>query len=260
MSKEYHINVSKSDIENSEYCIICGDPDRVPRISKFLRDTKELSFHRGYHIHLGYINDSPIIVASTGIGAPTTAIGIEEFGFLGVKTFIRVGTSGILSDKVKLGDIVSAIGAIRDEGTSKQYIDYQFPAVANPDVIIALRRAVKRLGFSSIFHEGIVHSKDSFYSETPKLMPDPNISHRWEMWKRAGTLITEMECSILFTISQIRGWRSGGIIAAIGNIDSGVIILDPKKGQEEAIKTAIEAVKILLETDATVDAIKVLQK
>jgi len=255
MSKQYHINVSKKDIKNSNFCIICGDPGRVPRISKYLKDSEDLSFNREYRIHLGYIESTPVIVSSMGIGAPSTAIGIEEFGFLGVKTFIRVGTSGILSNKVKLGDIISAIGAIRDEGTSKQYIDYKFPAVANPDVIVALRIAVKRLGFSSIFHEGIVHCKDAFYTETPELIPDSSIHQNWEMWKKAGTLITEMECSVLFTISQIRGWRSGGIMAAIGNTDKGALIIDPKKGQEEAIKTAVEAVKILLETDTTVDEV-----
>ena len=136
MDKQYHINVNSDDIEESKHLIICGDPGRVARISSLLKDPREVSFNREYRIHLGYLEDSPIIVSSCGIGAPSTAIGIEEFGILGVKNIIRVGTSGILSRKVKLGDLVSATGAIRDEGTTHEYVPASFPAVAHPDVVL----------------------------------------------------------------------------------------------------------------------------
>lgn len=248
MATKYHINVSEKDIENSKYCLICGDPGRVPKISALLKDSNEISFNREYRVHLGYVSNFPIIISSMGIGGPSTAIGVEEFGQLGVNTFIRVGTSGILSEKVKLGDIVSATGAIRDEGTTSQYIDCVFPAVANVDVILALRQAANNLGLSSRFHEGIIHSKDSFYSETPALIPDTSIENRWNSWKRAGALVTEMECSTLFVICQIRNWRSGGVLAAIGDIEKGELIIDPKKGQEEAITIAIEGTRLLLKT------------
>ncbi|MFX0049958.1 MAG: nucleoside phosphorylase [Candidatus Hermodarchaeota archaeon] len=248
MSKKYHINVSEKNIENSKYCLICGDPGRVPRISALMEDSKELSFNREYKVHLGYISNFPVVISSMGIGGPSTAIGVEEFGQLGVNTFIRVGTSGILSERVKLGDIVSATGAIRDEGTTSQYIDSVFPAVANVDVILALRRATHNLGLSSRFHEGIVHSKDSFYSETPALIPDTSIESRWNSWKRAGALVTEMECSTLFVICQVRGWRAGGILAAIGDTEKGELIIDPERGQKEAIAIAIEGTELLLKT------------
>ncbi len=246
LDKKYHINVSKKDIENSKYSLICGDPGRVPRISALLDDSKEISFNREYRVHLGYLNDQPLIVSSMGIGCPSTAIGVEEFGQLGVTTIIRVGTSGILSKKVKLGDIVSATGAIRDEGTSHQYIDGAFPAVASVDVVLALRQAAHNLNLSSFYHEGIIHSKDAFYAETPSMIPDQTIKDRWKSWIEAGALVTEMECSTIFVISQIRGWRAGGIMAAIGDTEAGEPIVDHKKGQKEAIAVAIEATKLLL--------------
>ena len=247
MSKQYHINVSAEEIENSKHLIICGDPGRVPNISKLLKESRELSFNREYKIHLGYLNDQPILVSSCGIGAPSTAIGIEEFGILGVHTIIRVGTSGILSSKVKLGDIVSATGAIRDEGTTQEYVPAVFPAVAHPDVIFALRDAANHLKLESIFHEGVVHSKDAFYSEMPEFIPDATTAqNKWKTWIKAGTLITEMECSTLFVLGSIRGWRTGGIMAAIGDTESGDVIIDHTKGQKEAIKVAVEAIKRLL--------------
>jgi uridine phosphorylase len=247
MTKKYHINVTKEDIESSEYCLICGDPGRVTKISSLLHDSREISFNREYKIHLGYIDDQPVVVSSMGIGCPSTAIGVEEFGQLGVNTIIRVGTSGIISKKINLGDIVSATGAIRDEGTSKQYIDYEFPAIANVDVVLALRLAAKNLDLFSIFHEGIIHSKDAFYSETPELIPNPLIKNRWKSWRAAGALVTEMESSTLFIISQIRGYRAGGIMAAIGETESEELIIDHKKGQKEAIMVAVEATRLLLE-------------
>ncbi|UCE13451.1 MAG: nucleoside phosphorylase [Candidatus Heimdallarchaeota archaeon] len=246
MDKKYHINVSQEDIENSKYCLICGDPARVPRISTLLKDSEEISFNREFRVHLGYLKDQPIVVSSMGIGCPSTAIGIEEFGQIGVHTIIRVGTSGILSRKVKIGDIVSGTGAIRDEGTSRQYIDYAYPAVANVDVVLALRQAAHNLNLSSRFHEGIIHSKDAFYAETPSLIPDPTIKSRWDSWIKGGALVTEMESSTIFVICQIRGWRAGGIMAAIGDVEAGELIVDHTKGQKEAIEVAIEATKILL--------------
>lgn len=251
MEKQYHINISAEDIENSKHLLICGDPARVPRISKHLQNSREISYNREYRINLGYLNDGhtdrPVVVSSCGIGSPSTAIGIEEFGFLGVDTIIRVGTSGILSPSVKLGDIVSATGAIRDEGTTLEYLPLNFPAVAHPDVVFAIRQAATNLKLEDRFHEGIVHSKDAFYSETPKMVPDnPTAENKWKTWIKAGTMVTEMECSALFVIGYIRGWRTGGIMAAIGDTESGEIIIDHNKGQKEAIEVAIEAIKLLL--------------
>ena len=247
MDKQYHINVGSEDIEESQHLIICGDPGRVSRISSLLKDPREISYNREYRIHLGYLNDRPVLVSSCGIGAPSTAIGIEEFGILGVRNIIRVGTSGILSRKVKLGDIVSATGAIRDEGTTHEYVPASFPAVAHPDVVLALRQAAKHFNLEQRFHEGIVHSKDAFYSETPALIPDSvNAKNKWKIWIKAGTLITEMECSTLFVLGAIRGWRTGGIMAAIGDTEGGELIIDHMKGQKEAIKVAVEAMIRLL--------------
>jgi uridine phosphorylase len=247
MEKLYHINVAKEELEGSKYCLTCGDPGRVSHISKLLKNPKELTFNREYQVHLGYLNDHPITVSSMGIGCPSNAIGMEEFGQLGVDTFIRVGTSGIISDNVKIGDIVSATGAIRDEGTSYQYIDRAFPAVASVDVVLALRQAAKNLNVFSKFHEGIIHSKDAFYSEMPEMVPRHDMKSRWKMWKRGGALVTEMEASAMFVLAQIRGWRVGGIMAAIGDTDAGEPIVDHKKGQKEAIEVAIEAIRILTE-------------
>ncbi|MFX0125704.1 MAG: nucleoside phosphorylase [Candidatus Hodarchaeota archaeon] len=245
--KHYHINLSKEDLEGSRHMFIVGDPARTEAIAKHLKDPQEITFNREYRTFIAYIDESPVIIASMGIGGPSTAIGLEEFGRCGITTIIRVGTSGIINPQVKLGDIVSAIGAIRDEGTTKQYLPLEFPAVAHPDVVLALRQGAFSLNLQDCFHEGIVHSKDAFWIEEPDMIPAKNDTiERWEIWKRGRTLVTEMEVSTLFVLGSIRGWRTGGILAAIGDFETGELILDKKAGHTESIQTAIAGMKLLL--------------
>ncbi len=250
MTKHYHINLSKPDLMGSRYMFIVGDPSRTAAIASKLQDPKELGFNREYRVFLGKIEGILVVISSMGIGAPSTAIGLEEFGRCGIDTIIRVGTSGILNSKVKLGDVVSAIGAIRDEGTTKQYISLEFPAVAHPDVIHAIRKGAYRLNLKSIFHEGIVHCKDAFWMEEPDMIPAKEKTiQRWEMWKRGGTLVTEMEASTLFCLGSIRGWRTGAVLAAIGNTESGNLIVDKKAGHEASLNIAIAGMKELILSD-----------
>ncbi|UCG03263.1 MAG: nucleoside phosphorylase [Candidatus Heimdallarchaeota archaeon] len=245
--KHYHINLSKEDLKGARHMFIVGDPARTEAIAQHLQDPQELTFNREYRTFLAYIDENPVIVASMGIGGPSTAVGLEEFGRCQITTVIRVGTSGILNPQVKLGDIVSAIGAIRDEGTTKQYLPPEFPAVAHPDVIFALRQGAYDLNLQDRFHEGIVHSKDAFWSEEPEMIPaKKDIIERWETWKRGQTLITEMEVSTLFILGSIRGWKTGAIMAAIGDFDTGDLIMNKKAGHVESIKTAIAGMQDLL--------------
>ncbi|MFX0122452.1 MAG: nucleoside phosphorylase [Candidatus Hodarchaeota archaeon] len=245
--KHYHINLSKEDLEGARHMFIVGDPARTEAIAEHLKDSQELTFNREYRTFLAYIKESPVVIASMGIGGPSTAVGLEEFGKCKITTIIRVGTSGILNSQVKLGDIVSAVGAIRDEGTTKQYLPPEFPAVAHPDVILALRQAASNLDLQDRFHEGIVHSKDAFWSEEPKMIPaKKDIIERWKIWKRGQALVTEMEVSTLLVLGTIRGWKTGAILAAIGDIETGELILNKEAGHVASIKTAVAGMELLI--------------
>ena len=245
--RHYHINLSKEDLKGAQYMFIVGDPARTEVIAQYLKDPQELTFNREYRTFLAYIEENPVVIASMGIGGPSTAIGLEEFGRCDITTIIRVGTSGILHSQVKLGDIVSAIGAIRDEGTTKQYIPPEFPAVASPDVVLALRQGAFNLNLQDRFHEGIVHSKDAFWSEEPEMIPAKKATiERWKTWKRGKALITEMEISTLFILGTIRGWKTGAIIAAIGEFESGKLIVNKKAGYVESIEVAIAGMQLLM--------------
>lgn len=246
----YHIKVNRN-IKLPRYLLTVGDPGRAQRIvTEFLTNAKELAKNREYHSFIGAYKGVDLVVSSMGIGSPSTAIGLEEFAMAGVDTFIRIGTSGSLSPIVSHGSIVNAIGAVRDEGTSKQYIPLEYPSVASIDVVMALRNAARKLNIEKYF-EGIVHSKDAFYSEFSDFTAQSDVNKsKWESWKKGNVLATEMECSILFVLSQLRKWRSGSILAVIGATwDDQPISNDHTAGQKEAILTALEAVVNLAQED-----------
>ena len=186
-------------------------------------------------------------MTSTGIGGPSAAIALEELVKVGARTFIRVGTCGGVDVNVKGGDIVVATGAIRAEGTSREYAPIEYPAVANWDVVNALVMSAKKLGYE--YHTGVVQCKDSFYGQhSPQTMPvSDELLYKWEAWKRLGCLASEMESAALFIVASYLKVKIGSVFLVVANQErekSGMdnpIIHDTEK----AIKTAIEAIKIL---------------
>ena len=166
---------------------------------------------------VGTLDGVPVGVTSTGIGCPSAAIAVEELAAIGVDTVIRVGTAGGMQADVLPGDLVVASAAIRDEGTSKQYLPPEFPAVADLDVTTALREAMAEAGVRH--HVGVVHSKDSFYGQRePERMPvAAELTARWSAWKAGGALCSEMEAAAIFVVAATRGIRAGGLMLVADN-------------------------------------------
>lgn len=244
--KQFHINVSKEDV--GKYVILCGDPGRVPKIAQYLEDAKEVSFNREFRVYTGFLNGEKVTVASTGIGGPSAAICVEELIMCGSHTFIRVGTSGGMGEKVKAGDLLIATSAIRDDGTSREYMPLSVPATADFYVTSALAKAAKNTSPDS-FHVGVVQSKDSFYGETnPETMPAKEmLFEKWNAYLNVSCLCSEMECASIFSVAMARGVRAGAILLAIWNVtrpDTGRVF-----DTSLAIKTAIEAMKVLISED-----------
>ena len=246
--KMYHINLCKDDIKGAKYAILPGDPDRVPKIAAFFDNPQKIGQKREYVSYIGQLCGENVLCVSTGIGGPSAAICIEELRQLGVETFIRVGTSGGMQLNVNAGDIIVVTGAIRMEGTSKEYLPIEFPAVADLDITCALRDAAKKLGYT--YHTGVVQCKDSFYGQhAPQRMPvSYELEHKWEAWIRGGCLASEMESAALFTVCATLGAKAGAVMLCVWNQEREKAGLDQNEEHdtEKAIKTAIEAIKILI--------------
>jgi uridine phosphorylase len=219
----------------------------VPKIAAFFQDAKEIAFNREYRTFTGHVDGIKVSCTSTGIGCPSTAIAIEELIKCGADTFIRIGTGGSLQKEVGLGDLCISTAAVREEGTTRQYVPISYPAVADVDVVCALRQAARQNKFKH--HLGITHCKDAFFIEGDCDLPleDENKS-KWKAWYRSNVISTAMESAAIFVVSSIKRVRAGEILAIIGlTYDDRPIVA--KVGIEDAIKTAVEAIKILDKAD-----------
>ncbi len=244
---QYHLMVKPGDV--APYVLLPGDPERVLRIVKYWDEAKHIASHREFVTYTGKYKGVPISATSTGIGAPSTAIVIEELLRVGAHTFIRVGTTGAVQPNIEIGDVVISIGAVRLEGASKQYVMVEYPAVAHYEVVLALIEAAETLGIR--YHVGITASTDSFYTGQGR----PGFKGYMQSWMKnilpdlqaARVLNFEMEAATIFTLANIYGARAGAVCAAIANRVTGEFI--PGKGVDDAIRVANEAVKILYEWD-----------
>ncbi len=246
--KLYHIGLAKEDIEGAKYAIIAGDPGRIPKIASKMDNPKPLAFNREYNSYLAELEGEKVVIMSHGIGGPSTAIMVEELSMLGVETFIRIGTCGGMALKVQAGDVVVVNGAIRQEGTSKEYLPIEFPAIADLDVTVALRKAAMEQGVD--WHVGIVQCKDSFYGQhSPERMPvSYELQNKWQAWLKGGALASEMETAALFTVCSTLGRRAGAVMLCVWNQERKAAGLDQKESHdtESAIKVAIGGVRNLI--------------
>ena len=211
--EQYHIGLKAGDV--GKYVILPGDPKRCKKIAEYFDDAKLIADNREYTTYTGYLNGEKVTVTSTGIGGPSASIALEELVNIGADTFIRVGTCGGIDVDVKGGDLVIATGAIRMEGTTREYAPIEFPAVANLDIVNALVEAAKKS--DTDYHVGIVQCKDSFYGQhNPDRMPvSYELTNKWEAWKRLGVLASEMESAALFTVAARLGVRAGSAFLVV---------------------------------------------
>ena len=242
---QYHIGLKEGDA--GKYVILPGDPKRCVKIAQYLDDAKLVADRREFVTYTGYLDGEKVSVTSTGIGGPSASIAMEELVKVGAEVFIRVGTCGGMSLDVQGGDIVIATGAIRMEGTSKEYAPIEFPAVADLGITNALVNAAKNLGYT--YHTGIVQCKDSFYGQhNAENMPvSYELQNKWEAWKRLGCLASEMESAALFVVASYLKVKAGSVFLTVANQEREKQSLENpvEHDTEKAIKTAIEAIKIL---------------
>jgi uridine phosphorylase len=208
--------------EVAPYVFLPGDPGRVPRMSAGWDRFEEVCRVREYVVHTGEKDGVRLTAASTGIGAPSTAILVEELAKLGAHTLIRVGNSGAIADHIELGDYIVSTGAVRDDGTTRTYVDPGYPAVAHYEVVGALVEAARAAGARC--HTGLSVSTDGFYARNKVTGPDGSLrpmsfggyEQGWMNafcadWKRARVLNVEMEASTIFTLAGLFGLRAGAI-------------------------------------------------
>lgn len=253
---QYHLQIQTGDV--GRYVILPGDPKRCAKIAKYFEDARLMADSREFVTYTGTLEGVKVSVTSTGIGGPSASIAIEELVKAGADTFIRVGTCGGMDIDVKSGDAVIATGAVRNEGTSREYAPIEFPAVANLEVVNALAAAAKESGLT--YHTGIVQCKDSFYGQhEPEIMPvSYELENKWQAWLRLGCKASEMESAALFVAADYLRVRCGSVFLAVANQEREKAGLqNPVAHDTDAVvRIAVEALRKLIAQDIAEEAQK----
>ena len=247
--KQYHTGVGPDDI--GKYVIMPGDPKRCAKIAEHFENAKLVADVREYVTYTGMLAGEKVSVTSTGIGGPSASIAIDELSKCGAHTFIRVGTCGGMQEEVMGGDIVIATGAVRMEGTSREFAPIEYPAVPNIECVNALVEAARDL--KAPHHVGVVQCKDSFFGQhEPEIMPvSYELENKWQAWLRMGCLASEMESAALFIAGQFLRVRVGSCFLVVANQERAKKGLPNKQAHdtELAITVAVKALEKLIIQD-----------
>lgn len=246
---QYHLQIRPGDV--GRYVILPGDPKRCEKIAKHFEDAKLVADSREFVTYTGYLEGEKVSVTSTGIGGPSASIAMEELVQCGADTFVRVGTCGGIDLDVRGGDIVIATGAVRMEGTSREYAPIEYPAVADLEVANALVAAAKELGFT--YHTGVVQCKDAFYGQhEPEMMPAGyELINKWEAWKKLGCLASEMETAALYIVAAKLRVRVGACFLVMANQEREKLGLENPvvHDTDMAVQVAVEAIRKLIKEE-----------
>ena len=248
--KQYHTGVGPDDI--GKYVIMPGDPKRCAKIAEHFDDARLVADVREFVTYTGFLDGVKVSVTSTGIGGPSAAIAINELAKCGAHTFLRVGTCGGMQENVMSGDIVIASGAVRMEGTSREFAPIEYPAVPDFAALSSLVQSAKDQNIP--YHTGVVQCKDSFFGQhEPEVMPvSYELCNKWDAWVKMGCLASEMESAALFIAGAYLKVRVGACFLVVANQERA------KKGlpnpqvhdTELAIKTAVGALRHLIKADS----------
>jgi purine-nucleoside phosphorylase len=195
-----HIRAQAGDV--APIVLLPGDPGRATRVAKLLDNARCYNEYRGLLGYTGTYQGTTVSVQTTGMGAPSAAIVVEELAMLGAKTVIRIGTCGATKPEIAPGDLIVASAAIPLDGTTRQYLGEDAgPQRATGRVVRALVDACERLG--ARYHVGPVATEDALYAVTPDVGQ--------ELAAR-GALAQEMEASAIFTVASLRGLEAGCLL------------------------------------------------
>jgi len=246
----FHLALRPAQLEGATLAIMPGDPARVPRIASHLDDPKPLASQREFTSYLGSIDTTPVVVCSTGIGGPSTSVAVEELAQLGVRTFLRVGTTGSIQPEVVAGTIIITQAAVRLDGASFHFAPAEYPAASDFWCTKALVAAAEELGVDH--RVGITASSDTFYPGQERYdTVAGTVVRRFrgslEEWRRLKVLNYEMEAATLFTMCAANGWRAGCVAGVIANRALEEIPTD----EEAIVATEERTIEVVVRAAAT---------
>ena len=248
--RKYHIGFGRADLAaGTTIALLSGDPGRSELIAgSYLAGSSELARNRGLDSFAATLpGGAPVVCATSGMGAPSMSIVVNELVQVGITTIIRIGTSGSIQDHVHAGEVVVASAALTNQGAALDIAPPEFPSAADPFLTVTLAEAA---GAADIpHHVGVVASADTFFEgqERSESSANPHLLRRLQgmidEYQALRILSFEMEAGTLFTMGAVYGFAAGcvlGIIAQRGEAEEPQ--LDVKDAAvDRAIRVAIGA-------------------
>ena len=240
----YHIGFGKDDLSSKPptIALLSGDPGRAHLIAQtYLQDVRPLSRSRGLNSYVGSLpNGRPILSATSGMGAPSLSIVVNELVQVGIRQIIRIGTCGSIQAHVPVGSLVISTAALCRQGAANDIAPVEYPAAADPFLTVALVKAAQALTVEH--HMGITASVDTFYegqermdSANPHLLR--SLQGITEEYRRLNVLNYEMECGTLFKMAGVYGFAAACICGVVAQRLMGEDVVTAQK--DFAIKNAI---------------------
>lgn len=250
-SDVFHLGLTKNDLQGAQLAIVPGDPQRVEKIAKLMENPVHLASHREFTTWRAELDGKVVIVCSTGIGGPSTSIAVEELAQLGIRTFLRIGTTGAIQANINVGDVLVTTAAVRLDGASLHFAPMEFPAVADFACTTALVEAAKASGATT--HIGVTASSDTFYPgqeryDTYSGRVVSRFKGSMEEWQAMGVMNYEMESATLLTMCASQGLRAGMVAGVIVNRTQQEIpnAETMKNTESKAVQIVVDAARRLL--------------
>ena len=250
MEKVFHLGLTKADLQGASLAIVPGDPERAQRISEYLDSPTCLAQTREFHIYLGFLQQTPVVICSTGIGGPSTSIAVEELAQLGVETFLRIGTTGAIQPHIHEGEILISTASVRLDGASQHFAPIEFPAVSDFHATAAMVKACETLGITH--HVGITASSDTFYPGQERYDTYSGYVRKayqgsCEEWQKLNVMNYEMESATLFTMCAALGLKAACLAGVLVNRTRQEIPnVDHHNIEKNAVTAVLKAAELLL--------------
>jgi len=251
--KQYHIGLKPGDVAPN--ILMCGDPARAHRVAGYFEKAGKPITSREYVTITGIYKGLPMTVMATGMGPDNTEIAfIELMQIVKNPTFIRAGSCSSLQKGISIGETVVSSGSVRLENTSTYFVVEGYPAVAHPEVVMAMSEAAAAKGFA--YHIGLTAAAPGFYGAQCRNIPGfpPRFPNLLDDLAKMNVSNIEMESSCLFTLASMAGVRAGTVCAVYGSRTANKFI-DPAT-KDEAEKKCIETGLVAFEVLAMMDRAK----
>jgi uridine phosphorylase len=247
---KYHIGFGSDDIAGIDIALVSGDPERAKRIAEqYLTLEKPLSTVRGLNSYVGKTPGGKRIVSATsGMGAPSLSIVINELAQVGIRHIIRIGTCGSIQAHVPSGSVVISRASLCRQGAAEDIAPTEYPAAASPFWTMALADAAAKIGAQ--WHVGLTASVDTFFEGQERSGTSYNKTllrknqGMMDEYQSLRVLNFEMESGTLFKMANVYGLGAGCVCAVVAaRVESETVSYEAKvKAEADAIRTAIQAV------------------